>query len=279
MAGGGRGHRGRDRGRIGVRAGPRRARLPAFRRRPISRAGRRPWRRTCGAPTRLRGGPRRRPCGGGAVYRPARRPAVRRGRPLLRPVRALDDGWRWDYASALIDIELGGTRDWPTGCAPSPAARRRSRRCGCGWARPSSRPGATTRPRTRGPARRSAGARRRSAASPRARAEAPIASYAALGLRPRGPHARRSRPARATCSNGWCAAPDLRSGVSPAGRQLSRARPRRRRRPSRLSRQSAARVLAVRRSDGGRPRPRVAKQHPVVAPGFRGDLIGQRGME
>ena len=24
-------------------------------------------------------------------------------------VRALDDGWRWDYASALIDIELGGT--------------------------------------------------------------------------------------------------------------------------------------------------------------------------
>jgi hypothetical protein len=111
-------------------------------------------------------------------------------------VTALDGAWRWRYARALIDVELGGAdgladrvRGIRGGCA-----RFRARLAAARRRRVQARAG-TRRPPTRGVARRRCRRRRRLAAGdgPPHVAEVPLAAYASLGLARVGARHQRSR--------------------------------------------------------------------------------------
>ncbi len=282
MAGGGRGHRGRDRGRIRrprLDRGARGCQPSAAARSDGPAAG--PRRARAERATRLRGGPRRRPSGGRAVHRPATPTccSTRRVR-CYDHVRALDDGWRWDYASRA---HRHRARRRP-GTGRPPARHRRPRAVvRAGVAAPGRRrvQGRALR-RGRGrvdPRGATAGTRRRFRGVAAARAGG--VDRLVCGLRPRARGARaqrRGRRARHPRTAGARLAV-LRAGAAPAGGELPGARPRGRGGAGRLPRRPAARVRAVRGSGRGRPHPPVAQQHAAAAGGVGGVVDGERGVE
>ena len=167
-------------------------------------------------------------------------------------------------------------------CAVAGAGAAATVRHGCGWATPSSRPAATTRPTTAwqhaaehgGPA---AGLRRRR----RHVIEVPLSRLRRCsGLARVALRAGRRRTVRVDLLERLTAeAPGFSSALrllADAYRALGReADAGARRRP----RQPAAAVCAVRRSDGRRPGAGVAQQHAAAAAGIRSQPRGQRGVE